>query len=156
MLWSGHLHVRFRMHSLSIAGLLFATYCVLWLAALGLHTRGRPVPIWFLRSAGVPFLCVRAGAIQRSVLFRRESRTLADLKKIEYAYHAVVGFIAVWIFTFQDNEELVVPPHRAGLFRVLLELERQLDGFSIEKWHKEFAEGDVEDTLLLWEAKPNE
>ena len=148
-------NVRFRMHPWSIAGFLFATYFMIWLAALGLHTRGKSVPIWLLRSVGIPFLCVREDAMQSSVLLRCYSRTLGDLKKIEYSYQAVVGFIAVWKFTFQDDEELVVSPHRAGLYRVLLDLERKLDGFSIEKWHREFAQGDVEDTLLLWRAKPH-
>lgn len=143
------------MHPWSVAGSLIAAHGVLWLTALCLHTRGRQVPIGLLRSVGLPFLCVGAGAIQSSVLFRRESRNLAELQKIEYAYHAAVGFAALWILTFQDGEEWVVPPHRAGLSRALLDLERQLPGFSLENWRKEFAEGDVEDTLLLWEAKPN-
>jgi hypothetical protein len=141
------------MHPWGVAGSLLAAYCVLWLAALRLHTRGWRVPIGFLRSVGLPFICIRAGAIQSSVLLRRESRNLAELQKIEYAYHAVVGFAALWILTFQDGEERVVSPHRAGLSRALLDLERRLPGFSLENWRQEFAAGDVEDTLLLWEAK---
>jgi hypothetical protein len=99
---------------------------------------------------GVPFIELHDGAIYARRLLQRQSIRLDELQKIEYAYHAVVGFVAVWIFTARDGCEIVVSPQRPGLSRLLAELERQLPGFSRERWRREFEAGDVEDRLLVW------
>ncbi len=119
---------------------------VLLIAAIALLRRAAP---WL---PGVPFIQLRDGAIHDRWLLQRRSMRLDELQKIEYAYHAVVGFVAVWIFTARDGREIVVSPQRPGLSRLLAELESQLPGFSREHWRREFEAGDVEDTLVIWTA----
>jgi hypothetical protein len=129
------------------------TYLVLWVGALLLHDKGKNIPIGFIRLFGLPFVYRSDNAICNSALFRCKSYSLTDLEKVEYAYHAVVGFVAVWVFTFKNEDELVLSGNRPGMNRLLMDLECILPGFSLEKWKQEFAQGDVVDTLILWEAK---
>lgn len=103
---------------------------------------------------GLPFIRLKDGAIHERRLLQRQSIRLDELQKIEYAYHAVVGFVAVWIFTTRDGREIVVSAQRPGLPRLLADLEAALPGFSREHWRREFEAGDVEDTLLVWIAAP--
>ena len=120
-------------------------WTVAHLAAILLQYAGRWLP-------GVPFIDLQDGAIRERRLMRRRSIRLDELQKIEYAYQAVVGFAAVWIFTARDGREIVVSPQRPGLPRLLKELEAHLPGFSRERWRQAFEAGDVEDTLPVWTA----
>jgi hypothetical protein len=117
---------------------------VLLIVALALLRRASP---WL---PGLPFVQWRDGAIHERRLLQRQSIRRDELQTIEYAYHAVIGFSAVWIFTARDGRKIVVSPQRPGLPRLLLDLEMQLPGFSCAHWLREFEAGDVEDTLLVW------
>ena len=126
---------------------LFATDAfVLLIVAAALLWRAAPA------LPGMPFVQLRNGVIHDRWPLQHRSMRLDELLKIEYAYHAVVGFAAVWIFTARDGREIEVSPQRPGLSRLLAELETQLPGFSRAHWRREFEAGDVEDTLLVWDA----
>jgi hypothetical protein len=145
-------HAGFTGEALVFRGVLCATQVfVSQVVAFALLRRAGP---WL---PGLPFIQLCHGAIRERWLLQRQSIRLDELQKIEYAYHAVVGFVAVWIFTARDGREIVVAPQRPGLSRLLSELETQLPGFSLAHWRREFEAGDVEDTLLVWAAaEPSE
>ena len=100
----------------------------------------------------LPVIHLHDGAIHARSGFRHDAIRIDDLAAIEYAYQAVVGFAAVWIFRSRQGRELVVSPHRIGLRRLLAGLEQFLPGFRAATLAEAFAAGDVEDTLLLWTA----
>ena len=138
-------HAGFTGDALVFRSVIAATNVfVLLIVAMALLRRASP---WL---PGLPFIQLRGGAIHERRVLHRTSIRLGELRTIEYAYHAVVGFSAAWIFTARDGREIVVSPQRPGLPRLLADLEVQLPGFSREKWRREFEAGDVEDTLLVW------
>ena len=138
-------HAGFTGECLVFRGVIAATdVFVLLIVAMALLRRAGP---WL---PGIPFIQLRDNTIQDRRLLQRQSIRLAELQSIEYAYHAVVGFAAVWLFTARDGREMVVSPRRPGLARLLADLEVQLPGFSREHWRREFETGVVEDTLLVW------
>lgn len=109
------------------------------------------VPLSILRHVSPVSICEKDEVIHFRRWFRRQSIPLASLQKVEYAYHAVVGFVAVWCFTGESGEEIVVGEHCPGLRRLLKTLEQKLPPFSLAEWQRQFDEGDVEDTLVVWE-----
>jgi hypothetical protein len=140
-------HAGFTGDALVFGSVIAATdVFVLLIVATALLQRASP---WL---PGLPFIQLREGAIHERRVRHRTSIRLDELQTIEYAYHAVVGFTAVWIFTARDGREIVVSPQRPGLPRLLADLEAQLPGFSREKWRRELEAEDVEDTLLVWTA----
>lgn len=144
-------HAGFAGDALVFRSVIAATdVFVLLIVATALLRRASP---WL---PGLPYIQLRDGVIHARRLLQRPSIRLDELQTIEYAYHAVVGFVAVWIFTARDGREIVVPPQRPGLPRLLADLEVQLPGFSREQWRRAFEAGDVEDTLLVWEAPPDQ
>lgn len=117
-----------------------------------LHHRGVRLPIAWLRWSGFSFVLLRDGVLHHCTLREHRTLALAAVAKIEYAYHAVVGFVAVWIFTGRDGNELAIDASCPGTRRLLIDLERDLPGFSIAAWRQAFDAGDVEDTVQVWPA----
>jgi hypothetical protein len=140
------------MKAATVIIMAFPAAFLAWLLALHLNRRGYDVPSLFLRFMGIPVVYLRDGTIHDCALFKCRTMKLEHLEKIEYAYQAVIGYSAVWIFSSKQGEEVAVLPYRAGLFRLLSDLAAHCPGFSLAKWRQEFADGDVEDTLVLWEA----
>jgi hypothetical protein len=143
------------MKAAALIIMMFSAMLSIWLLALHLNRRGYRVPTMLLSFLGFPVVYLRDGAIHDCALFRCRTLKLDHLERIEYACQAVVGFSAVWIFSSKQGDEVAVLPYRAGLFRLLTDLAAHCPGFSLSTWRQEFADGDVEDTLLLWKAVPD-
>jgi len=136
---------------LGTMGFILAVRLVLLLP----YHRGAAIPIALMRLTSFACVYVQHGVLHSHELFLHKTMALADMQKVEYAYHAVIGFVAVWIFTSKTGEEIVVGSCRTGIPRLLRILESELPPFSVSNWKQAFKEGDVEDTLLLWGTEPN-
>lgn len=75
---------------------------------------------------------------------------ISEIQQVRYHYHAVVGFIAVWECIDQHGTVLTIDAKAFGMSRVLQTLETKLPEFSLDKFHRQFEAGDVEDTLEVW------
>lgn len=114
------------------------------------HWAGAPIPARVLRLTSWSYLHLQNGALRSVNGWKVETIALADLDRVEYAYSAVVGFTAVWIFVSRDGREITAAPYRTGLKALLPQLERELPPFTIAQWAWDFKCGDVEDTLVVW------
>lgn len=85
---------------------------------------------------------------------RREAMALADIARIDFHYHAVVGFVSAWEFVSRSGRSLHVSGDAHGIDAVLRALERYLPGFSIAAFKRELEAGDVEDTIEVWRVDP--
>jgi hypothetical protein len=90
------------------------------------------------------------GEILKWQAWRKDSMSLEELEQINYHYHAVVGFVSCWEFVSRSGRSLSVDGHARGLKVTLQSLESQLPGFSMAEFQRQFAAGDVEDTLEVW------
>lgn len=132
---------------------------LIWLIAFLLALRaGLQIAHWagvsfhprLLRLTSWSYIHLRDGVLHSVDGWKTEKIALAHLGKVEYAYSAVVGFTALWIFTSQDGREILAAPYRTGLKALLPQLERVLPPFTLAQWAWDFKCGDVEDTLLVW------
>lgn len=83
----------------------------------------------------------------------RERMSLADISKIHFHYHAVVGFVAEWEFVDIAGNTLVIDAKATGIESLISSLEKALPGFSIAEFDRKFRQGDVEDTIDVWKAE---
>lgn len=77
---------------------------------------------------------------------------IADVARIKYHYHAVVGFVAVWEFIDKNARSLLVDGDAKGAGDLLAGLEKSLSGFSLADFKRKFDEGDVEDAIDVCKA----
>jgi hypothetical protein len=96
-------------------------------------------------------LTIEDGRIIKRRWWKVETIELADLAEIKFHYHAVVGFVCVWEFVTKSGVSL---DHGAvHIDRGLLtSLERAIPGFAQADFDRRFEEGDVEDTVEVWQA----
>lgn len=86
--------------------------------------------------------------------WRKESMALPDIAHIKFHYHAVVGFVSCWEFVSRSGSSLLIDGAAHGITAALHALEKNLPGFSLAAFQRQFKEGDVEDTLEVWRAAP--
>lgn len=91
------------------------------------------------------------GAIVCRQKWRRQQIALSDLEGVTFHYHAVVGFIGVWEFTSRSGLTISAGTHRISR-RFLAQLEKHLPPFRAADFDAAFKDGDVEDSLLLWQS----
>jgi hypothetical protein len=85
-------------------------------------------------------------------LFRKKIE-YSEISKIEYWYHAVIGFSSALIIELKNAETLTIPSSLFIHFQSILnELSVKLPGLSKVNLEQLIHENDVEDTLLIWEA----
>lgn len=95
---------------------------------------------------------LRDGALVKKSRGKVEQIPVADISRIKYHYHAVVGFVAVWEFVGRGRRSVLVSGEAKGIDAVLASLEGSLPGFSLAEFRRQFDEGDVEDSLDVWTA----
>ncbi|MDK1286267.1 hypothetical protein [Pseudoalteromonas umbrosa] len=77
---------------------------------------------------------------------------VSELNKIEYSYHAVVGFIGIWSFIDINGNNISASSKSFGIQSTLNRLEKALEGLSFDEFECQFYRGDVVDTLTVWES----
>lgn len=88
--------------------------------------------------------------ITKKAWFKPESFPLADLSEIHFHYHAVVGFECQWEFISVQGQNLTL--NSMGLSRRFVhDIEHYVPRFSAADFYKEFDQGDIEDSLVVWQ-----
>ena len=98
----------------------------------------------YIKADNIQIKCYRPFQIQKIFL--------KELIEINYHYHAVVGFVALWEFLDKDGNSIDVSPGTLGLKQTLRGLENNLSGFSLKNFDQMFKDGDVQDILNIWKS----
>jgi len=91
----------------------------------------------------------------KKTLFKSESYPLADLSEIHFHYHAAIGFECQWEFIFAQGQSLTLNSLLISR-KFVLAMERHIPRFSAAEFYKEFEQGDIVDSLLIWSANRSE
>lgn len=113
-----------------------------------------PLIVWVAWQMWPERVCIRAGQIVRSQRRCRESMPLSEVARVNFHYHAVVGFIGVWEFVAESGITLHISGDAKGIDHVISALEHFLPGFSKARFDEQFRDGDVEDSLEVWTRHP--
>lgn len=106
---------------------------------------------WILYEFWPDRIVFSAGKIVKKRKWKTEKIPIVELSQIDFHYHAAVGFVCAWEFTSKSGKSLLV--EGSGIDgKLLSDLERHLPNFSVEKFHEQFKDGDVEDTIEVWKA----
>lgn len=92
------------------------------------------------------------GCLVKKHKFKTERMPLVGISKINFHYHAVVGFIAVWEFVDTAGNTLLINAKAIGIKKLIMGLEEKLPGFSKTEFDRKFREGDVEDSIDVWKS----
>ncbi|MBQ4880618.1 hypothetical protein J8M21_25805, partial [Pseudoalteromonas luteoviolacea] len=87
------------------------------------------------------------GILRKYHFGRPEKIKVSKLCRIEYSYHAVIGFIGIWSFIDIDGNNIEVYSQAIGIKPALLSLEKVLHGLCLDDFERQFEDGDVVDTL---------
>lgn len=82
---------------------------------------------------------------------KKQYLSINELSVIKFSYHAVIGFVGVWEFTGNSGRVVCVSSETKGISEVLRSLETELPGFSLKEFERKLEEGDVEDSLDVWQ-----
>ncbi len=92
------------------------------------------------------------GVLVKKQKWTIEKMPITDLARIEFHYHAVVGFACVWEFISKSGHSIFVS--RNSIDKKLASmLENHLPNFSSQQFYDDFGEGDIEDSLVIWAAE---
>ena len=89
-------------------------------------------------------------SIIKKAWFKSESFLLADLAEIYFHYHAAVGFECQWEFISVQGQNLTLNSMHLSR-RFVHAMEHYVPRFSAAEFYKEFDQGDIEDSLVVWQ-----
>lgn len=117
------------------------------------HEKGKAVPRTLRSLFIAPSVTIKESALVHDTSKDLEKIDISNLKRIEYHYIAVAGFLSVWEFIDKDEKSIKIDGETKGLETVLRQLETELPGFSLETWQSMFDRGDFDqDSLVVWSA----
>ena len=94
--------------------------------------------------------------IVHRTMFSRHDIALSDLTAVYYHYSAVVGYEFLWEFCSKNGTKITADLLTLGRSRLLTKLEKDLSGFSMQRFRQLFEDGAVDDTLEVRKRDANE
>jgi len=78
---------------------------------------------------------------------------IRDIRRIDYHYHAVVGFLGVYVLTARNGERFDVDEATPGFPSLWQAARRELPGLGPSDRTADIEAGDLEDSITVWEAR---
>jgi hypothetical protein len=131
---------------LPIAGLL------LHKLGLRLVQRGERGPPWLLRQFVRDYVYLDGDDLVYRHHGIDDRMAIRDVVRIDYHYHAVVGFIGIYELVARDGRRLLIDERTPGFDHLWRAARQELPGLGPDDRSADIAAGDWEDSVTVWET----